>query len=109
MYTRNELKGFWDSILINTASRTALKKLSQNLIVYTTAEKGAGSSHYYTPQTEFFVDKMISPGYLKDQFLGHIWACRLCTWGLRNLFLGVFVHQAYNWYGSYDRTLPGNR
>ena len=24
MYTRNELKGFWDSILINAASRTAL-------------------------------------------------------------------------------------
>ena len=40
MYTRNELKGFWDSILINAASRTALKKFSQNLIVYTTAKEG---------------------------------------------------------------------
>ena len=33
MYTRNEPKGFWDSILINVASRTARKKFSQNLFV----------------------------------------------------------------------------
>ena len=69
MFTRNELKRFWDSILINAASRTALKKFSQNLIVYTTAEEWTGGSHYYTPRTEFFVDKMISPWYFKDQFL----------------------------------------
>ena len=69
MYTRNELKGFWDSILINAASRTALKEFSQNLIVYTTAQEGTGGSYYYTLQTEFFADKRISPGYFKDQFL----------------------------------------
>ena len=69
MYTRNELKGFWDSILINAASETALKKFSQNPIVYRTAQEGTDGSHYYTPRTEFFVDKMISPGYFKDQFL----------------------------------------
>ena len=69
MYTRNELKGFWDSILINAASRTALKMFSQNLIVYTTAGEGTDGSYYYTPRTEFFVDKMISPGYFKDHFL----------------------------------------
>ena len=69
MYTRNELKGFWDSILINAASRTTIKKFSQNLIVYTTAEEGTDGSHSYTPRTEFFVDKMVSPGYFKDQFL----------------------------------------
>ena len=69
MYTRNELKGFWNSILINTASRTAHKKFSQNLIVYTTAEERTDGSHYYTPRTEFFVNKMISPVYFKDQFL----------------------------------------
>ena len=68
MYTRNELKGYWDSILINAASRTALEKFSQNLIVYTTDQEGTDGSHYYTPRTEFFVDKMISPGYFKDQF-----------------------------------------
>ena len=69
MYTRNELKGFWDIIPINAASRTALKKFSQNLIVHTTAEEGTDGSLYYTPRTEFFVDKKISPGYFKDQFL----------------------------------------
>ena len=69
MYTRNELKGFWDSILINAASRTALQKFFQNLIVYTTAEEGTDGFHYYARQIEFFVDKMISPGYFKDQFL----------------------------------------
>ena len=45
MYTRNEPKGFWDSIFINAASRTALKKFSQNLIIYTTAEEGTDRSH----------------------------------------------------------------
>ena len=62
MYTRNDLKGFWYSILFNAASRTALKKFSENLIVYTTPKEGTNGSHYYTPRTDFFVDKMISPG-----------------------------------------------
>ena len=67
MYTRNEPKGFWDSIFINASSRTALKRLSQNLIVHTT-DRGKDGFHYYTPRTEFFVAKMISPGYFKDHF-----------------------------------------
>ena len=71
MYTRNELKGFWDSILINAASRTAMKKFSQNLFVYTTAKEGTDTSHYCTPRTQFFVDRVISPGYFKDQFWTH--------------------------------------
>ena len=69
MYIRKELRGFWDSILINAASRTALEKFSKNIIVYTTAQEGTDGSHYYTPRTEFFVDKVISPGYFKDQFM----------------------------------------
>ena len=69
MYTRNEPKRFWDSILINGASRTALKKFSENSIVYTTAQERTNGSYYYTPRTEFFVDKVISPGYFKDLFL----------------------------------------
>ena len=81
MYTRNELKRFWDSNLINAASRTALKKFSENLIVYSTAQEGTDGSHYYTPRTEFFVDKMISPGYFKDQFLD--------TFGLSFTYLSI--------------------
>ena len=69
MYTRNELEGYRDTILINAVSRTVLKKVSQSFIVYTTAQKPTDGSHYYTPRTQFFVDKMISPGYFKDQFL----------------------------------------
>ena len=69
MYTHNELEAFWDSILINAAWRTAVEKFSQNLIVYTPDQEGTDGSHFYTPRTEFFVDKMISPGYFKDQFL----------------------------------------
>ena len=67
MYTRNELKGFWDSIRISATSRTALKKVSQNLIVYTTAQERTDGSHYYTPRTAFFVEKMSSPGNFEDQ------------------------------------------
>ena len=69
MYTRNELRGFWDNILINAASRTALKKFSQNLIMYSTQPDGPDGFHYYTPKTEFYVDKMISPEYFKDRFM----------------------------------------
>ena len=69
MYTRNELRGFWDNIPINAASRTALKKFSQNLISYSTPSEGSEGLHYYTPRTEFYVDKMISPEYFKDRFM----------------------------------------
>ena len=69
MYTRNELRGFWDDILINAASRTALKKFSRNLIVYSTHPEGSDGLHYYTPRTEFFVYQMISPEYFKDRFM----------------------------------------
>ena len=69
MYTRSELRGFWDNILINAASRTALKKFSQNLIIYSTPQAGPDGFHHYTPRTEFYVDKMISPEYFKDRFM----------------------------------------
>ena len=69
MYTRNELRGFWDNILINAASRTALKKFSQNLIFYSTQHEESDGFQYYTPKTEFNVDKMISPEYFKDRFM----------------------------------------
>ena len=69
MYTRSELRGFWDNILINAASRTALKKFSQNLIIYSNTREGSDGFHYYTPRTEFYVDKMISPEYFKDRFM----------------------------------------
>ena len=69
MYTRNELRGFWDNILINAASRTALKKFFQNLIIYSTSPEGSDGFHHYTPRTEFYVDNKISPEYFKDRFM----------------------------------------
>ena len=69
MYTRSELRGFWDNILINAASRTALKKFSQNLKFYSNAQEGSDGFHYYTPRTEFYIDKIISPEYFKDRFM----------------------------------------
>ena len=69
MYTRNELRGFWDKILLNAASRTALKKFSQNLFIYSTSPEGSDGFQYYIPRTEFYVDKMISPEFFKDRFM----------------------------------------
>ena len=69
MYTRSELRGFWDNIVINAASRTALKKFSQNLIIYSSPQEGSDGLQYYTPRTEFYVDNMISPDYFKDRFM----------------------------------------
>ena len=40
IYTRNELKRFWDSKLINAASRTALRKFSQVLLSTQLPKKG---------------------------------------------------------------------
>ena len=69
MYTRSELSSFWDSILVSAASRNALKKFSQKLIVFSNNNKDPLSFPYYAPRTDFFVDNMISPGYFKDRFM----------------------------------------
>ena len=69
-YTRNELRGFWDNILVNAASRSALKKFSQNLIFYSAPQEGPDGPHYYAPRSEFYVDKMFSPEYFwKDLWI----------------------------------------
>ena len=69
MYTRSELRGFWDNILVNAAPRSTLKKFSQNLIFYSDSQEGPDGSHYYAPRTEFYVDKMISPEYFRNSFM----------------------------------------
>ena len=43
MYTRSELSSFWDSILNSAASRNALKKISQKLIVFSNNNKNPDS------------------------------------------------------------------
>ena len=68
-YTRSEHSNFWYSILIIAASRTALKKSSQKLIVFSNNNKNPDSFPYYATRTDFYVDNMISPGYFKDRFM----------------------------------------
>ena len=68
MYTTSELSSFWDSIMISAASRNALKKFSQKLIVFSNNNKNPDNFPYYAPRTGFVVDNMISPGYFKDRF-----------------------------------------
>ena len=68
-YTRGELRGFWDNILVNAASRFALK-FSQNLKFNSASEEGSDGLRYYAPRTEFYhVDKMITPEYFKNSFM----------------------------------------
>ena len=69
MYTRKERSSFWDSILISAASWNTLKKFLQKLIVFSNNNKNTDSIPYYGPRTDFFVDNMISHGYLKYRFM----------------------------------------
>ena len=69
MYTRSELRAFWDNILVNAASRSALKKFLQNFIFYSASQEGPDGPHYYAPRTEFYVDKLISPEYSRNRFM----------------------------------------
>ena len=46
MYTRSERSNFWHSILISAASRNALKKFSQKLIVFSNNNKNPDSFPY---------------------------------------------------------------
>ena len=68
MYTRSELSNFWVNILVSAASRNALKRFSQKLIVFSNNNKNPGSFPYYAPRRDFYVDNMISPSYFKDRF-----------------------------------------
>ena len=69
MYTRNGLSSFWDSILISAASRNALKRFPQKLIVFSNNNSNPDSFRYYAPCTDSFVDNMVLPGYFKDRYM----------------------------------------
>ena len=68
-FTKGQLSEFWDAILISSASKNALQKLTQKLIVHSNAKKGPDGYTYYAPRTYFFVDKMISPNYVENKFV----------------------------------------
>ena len=60
VYTRSQLSSFRDSSFISAASRSALRKFSQN---------NPGSFRYYDPRSDFFKENMISPRYFIDRFM----------------------------------------
>ena len=69
MYTRSDTSSFWDGILISAASRNALKKFSQMLIVFSNNNGEPDSFPNCAPRADFNVDNMISPGYFKNRFM----------------------------------------
>ena len=69
MYTKGQLSEFWDAILMSSASKNALQKLTQNLRVPSKAKKGPDRYTYNAPRTDFFVDNMISPKYFENKFV----------------------------------------
>ena len=69
IYIRAQLSEFWDNILISVASRKVLQRFSRELIVPNRAIQGPKKYSYYAPQTEFYVENMISPNYFKNHFM----------------------------------------
>ena len=69
MYTKGQLSEFWDAILMSSASKNALKKITQNLIVPSNEKKGPDGYTYYAPRTNFFVNIMTSPNYFDNEFV----------------------------------------
>ena len=69
IYTRSELSNFWDGVLISAAFRNSLKKISQKLIVFSNNNKNSDRFPYYAPQSDVYVDNMISPGSFNDRFI----------------------------------------
>ena len=68
IYTRAQLSEIRDSIFISAASRKALQNFSRELIVPNAAIHEPEQISYFAPRTDFYVDNMISPSYLKNQF-----------------------------------------
>ena len=68
-YTKRLLSEFWDAILMNSASKNALQKVTRNVIVPSNAKKGPDGYTYYAPRTDFFVVNMISPIFFQNEFV----------------------------------------
>ena len=95
IYTRAQLSEFWDNLLINAASKKPMQKFSLELIVLNTAIHGPEQDSYYPLRTGFYVDKMISPNYLNNQFMdtfgSNAYVLKFC----RKIFCLLSVYQTY--------------
>ena len=69
VYTKGRVSEFWDAILMSSALKNALQKITQNLIVPSNAKKGPDGYTCYAPRLDFFVDEMFSPNYFGKEFV----------------------------------------
>ena len=104
MYTRNELRGFWDNILINAASRTALKKFSPKpdyLLYFSGRIWWIRLLH---SKNWILCGQNDIPGIFQRPVHGHVWTSRIFPRALRNLLFCVFIFQTYNRCCGYGNT-----
>ena len=71
MYTRTLAMSLKDFGIASSSMppRDRLLKISHKIFCLHNRPRRTDCSYYYNPRTKFFVDKMISAGYFKDQFL----------------------------------------
>ena len=96
MYTKGQLSDYWDAILMSSASKNALQKITLNLIVPSNAKKGPDGYSYYAPRTDFFVDSMICPKKFENKFVpffGTIsyWLDKCGIWFAKFLFVKLII------------------
>ena len=86
-----------------------MQKFSRELIVPNTAIHGPEQYSYYAPRTDFYVDNMISPSYVKNQFMdtfasvayvlensGLYFSCFLCIKLIVDLIVMILRHMEIN-------------
>ena len=54
---------------MSSASKDALRKFAQKLIVPSNGKKGPHGYTYYAPRTDFFVDNVICPNYFESKIV----------------------------------------
>ena len=95
MYTQRQLDQFWDSIVINSASKDALQKITRELV----NPSGYTGTTIYSPefgQRRLYLDSFISSNYFYDQFIDEFgvvgyWLERLGVWFAVFLFLKLVI------------------
>ena len=107
MHTRNELRGFQDSILINAASRTALKKLAKSYSILYKAKRNRRLSLLHSNNCVLCQYNDLTRIHQR-KFLGYVWTCCLCTRTLSKIHFSVFVRKTYYWLCSHNNAIHGN-
>ena len=95
-YTKGQLSEIGHAILMSSATENALQKFTRNLIVPSNAKRGPDGYTYYAPRIDFFVDKMISPNYFENKFVGTsgtvgYWLGKCGIWFAIFLFIKLII------------------